>query len=105
MNSEETTIEAEVVEIDDVSMDSSIPRRQGSQESSRTQKAWGSWQGKVKNLDAHWWPLWLVLGFLLLVIVVAVGMCAAVLGVIYWVIKSVVRGVASLFVPPSQLPR
>lgn len=103
MHAEETTIEAEVVEIDDVSMDSNIPRQEAAREPSRP--VWGGWQGRIKSLDARWWPLWLILGFFLLVIVVAVGLCAAVIGFLYWVIKSVLRAVASLFEPPSQLPR
>jgi len=105
MSHEEPTIEAEVVEIDGISIQSEIPHQERSRGSSEPHSAWRSWQGKVKAVDARWWPLWLILGFLLLIIVVAIGMCAAVIGFIYWICKSLIRGLAAMVFPPSQLPR
>jgi len=93
------------VEIDDVSIETEIPSQENTGSPSRSHSAWRSWQGKVKTFDARWWPLWLILGFFLLIIVVAIGLCAAVLGFIYWLVKSLVRGMASLFFPSSQLSR
>jgi len=103
MSGEEPTIEAEVVEIDGVAVD---PRPAKSVEPDPVRwNNWGHWQGRVKTLDARWMPLWLVLGFILLVLVVAIGMCAAVIRVAYWVLKSIIMAVVSLIAPSRELQR
>jgi hypothetical protein len=53
----------------------------------------------VKRLDARWWPLWLVLGAIVLAIAVAVGMCFAVVFVAWRIFKGLLNGIASLFSP------
>ncbi len=98
MERENATIEAEVVEIDGVTVDS----RPDDFERSEKRVSWYSWQGKVKTLDARWWPLWLILGFIALVLIVAIGMCAAVIGLIYLMIKFAIKAILSLIVPSSR---
>lgn len=103
----EPTIEAEVVEIDGVAVESRSSARPSKDAQARreTWSSWGHWQGRVKTLDARWWPLWLVLGFVALVLIVAIGMCAAVLGAIYWICKSILLGIVSLIAPSTELQR
>ncbi|MEP2776715.1 MAG: hypothetical protein ABJQ29_11005 [Luteolibacter sp.] len=104
MNGNEPTLEAEVVEIDGVAVEPKPMREQSGKGAPWAQ--WGNWQGQVKRFDARWWPLWLVLGFIALVIVVAVGMVAAVLFITFRIIAGLINAVASIFLPSSaQLQR
>lgn len=103
MSGEEPTIEAEVVSIDGIPVEPR-PAKQGDPTRVRWND-WSRWQGSVKKLDARWLPLWLVLGFILLVLVVAIGMCMAVLAVTYWIFKSILVGIASLLMPSRELQR
>ncbi len=102
MSQAEQTIEAEVVEIDGVAVE---PRPFPKQTKGREWNSWGSWQGRVKKLDARWWPLWLVLGSIVLVLVVAVGMCAAVVWIAYKLTIGLFIGFLSLFNTPTELQR
>lgn len=93
----EQTIEVEVVEIDGVAV---APRPVGGETPNKRGRIdWTTWQGRVKRLDARWWPLWLVLGFVVLVLAVAVGMCLAVVFVAWRIFKGLLNGIASLFSP------
>ena len=96
MSQAEQTIEADVVEIDGVAVK---PLPAPAQAKNGEWNSWGSWQGRVKKLDARWWPLWLVLGFIVLVLVVAIGMCAAVVWVAYKLTVGIFFGFLSLFTP------
>lgn len=102
MTQTEPTIEAEVVEIDGVAVE---PRPAPRQAKGSDWNSWGSWQGRMKNLDARWWPLWAVLGFVALVLIVAVGMCAAVIWVTYKITMALATGFLSLFIPTRELQR
>ena len=103
MSGNEPTIEAEVVEIDGVAVEPE-PVREASGTGAPWVR-WGTWQGQVKRLDMRWWPLWLVLGFIALVVVVAVGMVAAVLIITFRIITGLVNGIANLIFPSQELQR
>lgn len=96
MSQTEQTIEAEVVEIDGVSVQ---PRPAATSRPQADWKQWGNWQGRIKTLDSRWWPLWVVLGFIALVLVVSVAMCAAVLWIAYKLTLALFVGALSLFFP------
>ncbi len=102
MTRTEQTIEADVVEIDGIAVEQRPAPRQAK---SSEWNSWGSWQGRVKKLDARWWPLWLALGFVALVLIVAVGMCVAVVWVTYKLVMLLATGFLSIFVPPTELQR
>ena len=55
--------------------------------------AWRQWQGRVRQLDARWWPLWVILGALLVFLVLTVGV---VFGAILLVVKLVTAIVSGL---------
>ena len=93
----EQTIEVEVVEIDGIAVEPRPVR--GETQNKRGRIDWTQWQGRVKRLDARWWPLWLALGFVVLVLAVAVGMCLAVVFVAWRIFKGLLNGIASLFRP------
>jgi hypothetical protein len=90
-------IEAEVVEIDGVAVEPRPARREAPKTRGRVD--WTAWQGRVKRLDARWWPLWLVLGAIVLVLAVTVGMCFAVVFIAWRIFKGLINGIASLFSP------
>ena len=90
-------IEAEVVEIDGVAVESRPVRGETQSKSRRID--WTVWQGRVKSLDARWWPLWLVLSFVVLVVAVAVGLCFAVIFVTWRIFKAILNGFANLLSP------
>ncbi|MFK7850644.1 MAG: hypothetical protein AB8D78_06660 [Akkermansiaceae bacterium] len=103
MSREEPTIEAEVVEIDGVAVEPN-PAQKSKRQRSRWQ-SWGTLQGKMRKLDSRWWPLWFILGFVLLILFVAIGMVAAVLFVCYKVLMTLFNGMARLLFPSSELQR
>ncbi len=97
---EQQTIEAEVVEIDGVTVQplhTDDPCQQ-----QRTWSDWRGWEGRIRQLDTRWWPLWVMLGFFALVLIVAVGMCAAVLLAAYKVCKVLVMLLVSPLQPGSS---
>ena len=94
MGGNEPIIEAEVVEIDGIAVEPRPVRRETPDTRGRID--WSAWQGRVKRLDARWWPLWLVLGCIVLVVAVAVGMCVAVIYLAWRIFKSILQGFVSL---------
>lgn len=81
------TIEAEVIEIDGKPPPSE-----------EAEASWGArygegFKGQVLRLDRRWWPLWLLLGGLLVVLLLTVGV---VLGGIYLVFTTIMRIVAAV---------
>ena len=97
MGDNDPIIEAEVVEIDGIAVE---PRpMRGETSDTRRRNDFSVWQGRVKRLDARWWPLWLVLGLIVLVVAVAVGMCVAVIYVAWRIFKAILSGFMNLFDP------
>lgn len=97
MGGNDTIIEAEVVEIDGVAVEPRPVLRE--EQGAGTRIDWSAWQGRVKRLDSRWWPLWIVLGFIALVVAVAVGMCVAVIYVAWRIFKAILSGFANLLSP------
>ena len=93
----EQTIEVEIVEIDGIAVESRPVRGEASNKRGRVD--WTQWQGRVKRIDARWWPLWLVLGIIVLVLAAVVGMCVAVVFVSWRIFKGLLNGIVSLFSP------
>jgi hypothetical protein len=79
MTKEATEIEVEVLEIDGVA-----PVKPETHADDAPQQGWRQWQGRVRTLDARWWPLWVLLGIIALALLLTVGI---VLGAIYLVIR------------------
>lgn len=90
MQGNEPTLEAEVVSIDGVTVpepgrDPAKPRM----DIPFRIPAWVTWQGTIKRLDPKWMPLWIVLGAVTLVAVVAIGMVAAIFGACFFLIRAI----------------
>jgi len=93
-------IEVEVVEIDGVAP--SIPSAPREEELTGRGAPWSNWQnwsGRVKQLDSRWWPLWVILGILMLGLILTVGVFFAIIYVIARFIRNVLLGINSVFSP------
>ncbi len=96
MKEEEPILEAEVVEIDGVAVESR-PQAEATQNQQSRRVDWQSWQGKIRVLDKRWMPLWIVLGVIALFLLVTVGLLVAVFVFLFMVVKTILRAVFSIF--------
>jgi hypothetical protein len=84
-----TEIEVEVVEIDGKPADSMTqathrelresPGANGRDPAGTDWQDWRQWQGRVRTLDSRWWPLWVLLGVIVLALLLTVGLVLAVI--------------------------
>ena len=90
MTQEPQAIEVEVVEIDGMTP----PARFESTHAEAPPRAqWQDWQGlqgRILRLDKRWWPLWVVLGTIAVVVLLTLGV---VLGAVFLVFR-ILRGIA-----------
>jgi hypothetical protein len=96
MKQDEPILEAEVVEIDGVAVESR-PEVEASGETRSRRVDWQGWQGKIRVLDKRWMPLWIALGVIALILAVTVGLLVAVFVMIFWIVKTILRAVFSIF--------
>jgi hypothetical protein len=95
MDKEQQAIEVEVVEIDGVAPLPVTPEHES--DPRKEWQDWQKWQGRVRKLDMRWWPLWVVLGAILFILLLTVGLALAILFAIYRIIIGFLRGLASAF--------
>ena len=88
-NKDATEIEVEVVEIDGVTP--VVAREDGAEEAPR--QDWRQWQGRVSRLDARWWPLWVLLGIVAVVLCLTLGLVVAAVYVVVRIFRKIVRAV------------
>lgn len=102
MSKEATEIEVEVVEIDgaapivahsrsrtDTAMDfddEASPTSQGFRG-----RDWQQWQGRIRTLDSRWWPLWVLLGIIAVLLLLTLGVVIAAIYLVLRVIKKILR--------------
>lgn len=91
MNREPQEIEVEVVETID-----SVPRRDRPPpaDGPAGPQPWQAWRGRIRTLDRRWWPVWVVLGIVLLVLALTVGLVAA---AAWLIVSAVLRAIRALF--------
>lgn len=89
MSQEPQAIEVEVVAIDGTTP----PARSEIRDESPPRQQWQNWQGQVRRLDARWWPLWVVLGTVAIVLLLTVGVFVGVLFLIFRIISGILRAV------------
>ncbi len=80
---ETPAIEVEVLEIDGV-----VPVAKLDAPENRARPKWEKWLVLARKLDRRWWPLWVVLGSIFLILALTVGV---VLGLVM-VMVGLVRG-------------
>jgi hypothetical protein len=95
-----TAIEVEVVAIDGAppAVATSVPESEPRQQ----WQEWRSWQGRVRTLDARWWPLWILLGIVALVLVATLGLLLGVVVLIVKTARGLLHALFSLFSPRSR---
>ncbi len=101
MPQDPSAIEVEVVEIDGRIPPPPVPDPERGPAPGQWQD-WRQWQGRVRTLDARWWPLWLLLGIVAVVLVLTIGLA---LGAV-WLVAKTVRGLLhalfSIFQPQAS---
>ena len=83
------TIEAEVIEIDGI-----VPPKHSETEAdagSSSGRAARSMRGAGFNLDRRWWPLWVLLGVLAVILLLTVGVVFGACYLIFSLIRGVLR--------------
>ncbi|RYD17868.1 MAG: hypothetical protein EOP88_24590 [Verrucomicrobiaceae bacterium] len=95
MSTEPQSIEVEVVEIDGAAPPARVEPRDEPQAQSRPQwQDWQQqWQGRVRTLDSRWWPLWVVLGAVAVVLLLTFGLVIAVAFLIFSIIRGFFRAI------------
>lgn len=53
--------------------------------------AWRQWQPRLKQLNPRWWPLWIVLGIIVVFLVLTVGIIFGALLLIVKIVSSIAR--------------
>jgi hypothetical protein len=96
MEKETETIEVEVVEIDGIApVPVSAPHEDNSAGRGPRENGnwndWRNWQGRVRTLDMRWWPLWVILGIILLALLASVGVVVGFFYLIFAIIRGFMR--------------
>lgn len=90
-------IEVEVVEIDGRTPPRPAP---APEPATQSPPPWQAWQGRVRKLDARWWPLWVVLGILAVGLILTVGVVLGAILLVIRLISRLVGGFMGLFAGP-----
>lgn len=88
MTKDSQAIEVEVVEVDGIT----APARPDAREESphrQTGTDWRQWQGRVTRLDSRWWPLWVLLGAIVVVLLLTLGVVIGVVFVLVRILKGI----------------
>lgn len=87
MTEEPQAIEVEVLEIDG----HAPPIKPETAAAPKRTAPWGQWQRRVRQLDARWWPLWVILGVIAVALLLTVGVVFGVIFMIFRVITGILR--------------
>jgi hypothetical protein len=80
-------IEVEVLEVDGISP----ARKFNSPDPAPSSTPWIHWQSRVGKLNRRWWPLWIFLGAILLVLMLTVGVVIGVVVLIFKILRGFLR--------------
>jgi len=92
-DSEPVTVEVEVTEIDGVTHEAKRPERKT--KSPEKPKGWAEWSGRVRTLDSRWWPLWVILGIIGVVLALTVGLVLAAIYLVFRIVFGVIRWIGA----------
>lgn len=92
MTTESQAIEVEVVEIDGVAPLAKSEAREDSPPRQQWQD-WQQWQGQIRKLDSRWWPLWVVLGTIAVLILLTFGVVIGVVFLVFKIISTFLRAI------------
>jgi len=96
-DSEPVTVEVEVTEIDGVTHQADGPAVEPKPKPVPTTRprGWAEWSGRVRTLDSRWWPLWVVLGIIGVVLALTVGLVIAAIYLTFRIIFGVFRWIGA----------
>lgn len=92
MTNEPQAIEVEVVEIDGVAPPAKFESRHETPPPRQWQD-WQQWQGRIRKLDSRWWPLWVILGTIAVLLLLTFGVVIGILFVIAKIVRGVLRAI------------
>jgi len=104
MDKEKPAIEVEVVEIDGViqtPIDPAASERSGA--GPKQWQGWQQWQGRVRTLDARWWPLWVLLGIIAAALILTIGVVLAAIYLVALTLRAIFLAIVSIFRPGSRV--
>ena len=88
MTTPSQAIEVEVVEIDGAAP----PAKMDRPEDASPPPSWQmNWQGRARKLDRRWWPLWVLLGTVAVVLLLTVGLVLGIIFVIFRILRGLIR--------------
>lgn len=87
MTQESQAIEVEVVEIDGAAPPAKVEPQE------QAPRQWQNWQGRIRTLDARWWPLWVLLGAIGVVLLLTVGLVIGIVFVILQILGALLRAI------------
>lgn len=99
-DSQPVTIECEVTEIDGVQVDQADPAP--SPDTSARKKIRVRWHERVRTLDSRWWPLWLLLGIIAVILALTLGLAIAAIFLIIRMIITIFGKAIAWFTGFSQ---
>ena len=90
MMNQSQAIEVEVVEIDGAPPPANFRPHE---EAKPTPPDWQKWLGRIRRLDRRWWPLWVILGTVGVLLLLTVGVVLGVILVISRMLSRVARAI------------
>ena len=87
MTNEPQAIEVEVVEIDGAAPPAKVEHQE------QAPQQWQNWQGRIRKLDSRWWPLWVLLGAIGVVLLLTVGLVIGIVFVIVQILGTILRAI------------
>ena len=89
------TKESQAIEVEVVEIDGAVPlaKVESQKETPRPRQDWQNWQGRVRQLDSRWWPLWVLLGVIVVGLVLTVGLVIGIVFVISRILGGILRAI------------
>ncbi|MEI7927523.1 MAG: hypothetical protein WCH40_03165 [Verrucomicrobiales bacterium] len=92
---------SEPIEMEVLAIDDAAPAHPNPEPNSEPDPAWRQWQGRVKQLDARWWPLWVVLGIIVVFLVLTVGVLIGALVLVVKIVSGILGALGRLITGDS----
>ena len=90
MTQESQAIEVEVIEIDGAAPPAKVDRQE------QAPRQWQNWQGRIRKLDSRWWPLWVLLGAIGVVLLLTLGLVLGIVFVIFRILSAILQAIFGL---------
>ena len=92
MTNQPEAIEVEVLEIDGVTTQARSESH-GETPPQQAWQDWRNWQVRLRQLDSRWWPLWVFLGTIAVLLLLTVGLVIGIIFVILRILSAILRAI------------